>query len=278
MIDRAVITVFPGYCLMSVLCIRSIVKYFSNIPITIIIDDFDLNLWPDFSTQYQQYIISEFEKIDITFANFSYLSGVDDAKMGGWFRQQLIKLHTDIFVDEKNILLIDADVILEENPKLDVIPANVWPSGPINSGFHLYIEFMLGRDPWLGTKNENLCASWVPVRFVTQDLLKALRRHVEQRHGKNFLDLHIDLMKQQKIVAFDPNGKTMIMSEFEMLEVFRRYLWSHPMPIVQGAGAFYHTSEKDWKRQRSWFEDREVSVPDELWHNIKRFGSNQAIQ
>jgi hypothetical protein len=277
MIDRVVVTVFPGYLFMSVLCLRSIHKYFADTPITIIIDDYGLDCWPNFVEQYQTYISSQFVELDITYRKYSELDGVDEANMGGWFRQQLIKLHVDQFVSEDRILLVDADVILEELPNLNAVPANSWPYTPISAGFHHYIEFMLGIAPWLGTKEENLCASWVPIRFVTRDLIQSLRQHVEQQHNQNFLRLHIDLMKQQQIVAFDPNCETMIMSEFEMLEVFRKYLWTDPLPLQPGIGKFYHTSDKDWNQTRTWFEKQQVQVSDELWDQVQRFGSNPTI-
>lgn len=278
MIDRVVVTVFPGYFFMSVLCLKSIDKYFHNVPITLIVDDFGLDLWNDFADQYQQYIQATFPTLNICFRRFSELDKVDDANMGGWFRQQLIKLYIDHFVDEENILLIDADVILEELPKLDHVPAIPVLPDPISAGFQLYIQHMLGIDPWLDTKEQNLCASRVPIRYVTRSLIQALRNHVEVLHKKNFLDLHIDLMRQQKIVAYDPAGKTMTMSEFEMLEVFRKYLWKHPLPLRPRMEKFYHTSEKDWKKDRSWFESQAVLVTDQHWHQLQTFGSNPVYQ
>ena len=278
MIDRVVVTAFPGYFFMSVLCLQSIHKYFPDTPITIIIDNYDLKLWPDYVSQYQNYIDSEFENLDISYKLYTELPKVDDAHMGGWFRQQLIKLHVDHFVNEDSLLLVDADVILEEYPRLDNIPANPVPFGPISAGFHHYIKYMLGIDPWLGTKEQNLGSSWAPVRYVTKQLIQSLRSHVEKIHQKNFLDLHLDLMKQQKIVAYDPDCNTMIMSEYEMLEVFRRHLWTHPLPLQRGAGNFYHTSEKDWRRDRGWFESKGVNIADELWEKVQFFGTNPIYQ
>lgn len=278
MIDRVVVTAWPGYFFMSVLCIRSIEKHFHNTPITILVDDFDLKLWPDFPEQYQIYLKSQFDKLDIDFQRYSQLTGVNDAGTGGWFRQQLIKLHVDNFVKEENILLVDADVILLEKPTWHAVPATPWPLGPVSKGFQNYIKFMLGIEPFLGTKEQNLCASWVPIRFVTRDLLQSLRDHIEHVHNKNFLQLHIELMQQQKIVAYDSNGLSMVMSEFEMLEVFRRHLWKFPLPFRKFVEEFYHTSKEDWINGKTWFEDQQVLIPDNLWNNLEIFGSNPAIK
>lgn len=278
MIDHIVVTAYPGYFFMSVLCIRSIQQYLPDIPITIIVDDFGLGDWTQYPEQYQNYITSQFPTTEISYRRYSEIPTVDNAQVGGWFRQQLIKLYVDQFVTADRILLIDADVILKEIPGIDTVPAKSWPVTPISIGFHLYVEFMLGIEPWLGTRDQNLGSSWVPVRFVTQDLLQSLRNHVERRHNKNFLELHLELMKQQKIVAFDPECKTMIMSEFEMLEVFRRHLWKQPLPLVEGHSDFYHTSEKDWQLGKTWLESHQVTVEDNLWNQVMLFGSNPAIQ
>lgn len=278
MIDRVVVTVYPGYFFMSVLCIKSIQQHIPGVPITIIIDDFELESWPEYPTQYQTYITQQFPTLNIDYRRYSELPTVDDARMGGWFRQQLIKLYVDQFVKEDCILLVDADVVLEETPDVLTIPAMTWPTTPIGIGFSLYVKFMLGVDPWLGTKEDNLGSSWVPIRFVTRELLQALRTHVETHHNKNFLELHIELMKQQKIVAFDPECQTMIMSEFEMLEVFRRHLWKHPLPLRHGTTRFYHTSQKDWQVGRHWFEQQQVNVDNQLWNQVLIFGSNPVIQ
>jgi hypothetical protein len=276
MIERVVVTSFPGYVFMSVLCIRSIQKFLPDIPITVLLDDFGIDTWQAFPKQYQDYLNTQFNNLE--FANFSLLKDVDSARMGGWFRQQLVKLHVDQFVQEHNVLLIDADVVLEETPRIDIVPAIHWPVTPISTGFQLYAKFMLGVDPWLGTPEQNLGSSWVPFRYVTRDLLQALREHVESRHGQNFLQLHIDLMQEQKIVAFDPESKTMIMSEFEMLEVFRKHLWKNPLPLSNGTSRFYHTSQKDWNTEKSWFAKHQVQIDEQIWSKVKVFGSNPAIQ
>lgn len=278
MIDRVVVTVFPGYCFMSVLCIRSVLEHVPTTPITVIIDDFDLESWPNFVSNYQDFLSQQFCDVDIEFCCYSQLDKIDHANMGGWFRQQLVKLYVDQFVDEDNILLVDADVILQQPPKLDTVPAGSWPYTPISAGFNLYVAYMLNREPWLGTKEQNLSTSWVPVRYVSRQLIQALRRHVEHMHGKDFLDLHIDLMIEKKIVAYDPQGQTMIMSEFELLEVFRKHIWHESLPFSEGAAPFYHTSEKDWQKDIGWFESRNVTVPRSLWESMIRFGSNPVFQ
>ena len=275
-IDRVVITTFPGYFFITVLCLRSVKKYLSHLPIDIIIDDFDLTHWLTYVSDCQQYLSTEFPDLNLNFKLFSQLSNVDDAKRGGWFRQQLIKLHLDQLVEGDNWLLVDADVIFIDPPKVNTVPViKNLEATPVDIGNRYYVQHMLNiKQSYLGLENEYWCASVVPFRFITRDLLIKLRQHVEQIHNKNFLQLQIDLMKTQDIVAYDPAGKSMIMSEFQLIEVFRNRCYESPLPIVVGASQFDHDSIKDWHRVRNWFESREIIVTDQMWQRSQQFGQH----
>jgi len=273
-IDRVIITTFPGYFFTTVLCLRSVIKYFSYLPIDVIVDDFNLNTWPTYVNDCKQYLITEFPHINITFHFFSQLNNIDDAKHGGWFRQQLIKLHLDQLVADNNWLSVDADLIFNEYPNLNIVPVVSRAVGDVISfGNQEYVKYLLDIErPFLGVHNYNLCASGVPFRKLSRELLKGLRQRVEQVHKKNFLQLHIDLMKSGQIVAFDPYMKKMIMSEFQLIEVYRDQFCNEDLYIKIGTSAFEHDSIKDWNRKRAWFESQGVQVTDQLWHNSQRFG------
>lgn len=272
-IDRVVITTFTGYFFITVLCLRSVKKYLSHLPVDIIIDDFDLNHWPTYVADCQQYLLAEFPDLDLNFVLFSQLPNVDDARHGGWFRQQLIKLHLDQLVTDNNWISVDADVIFKEYPNLNIIPVTQTSADAIDTGNRLYVKYMLGvEQPFLGNDTDHLCASGVPFRWLSRDLLTQLRYHVEQIHNKNFLQLQLDLMKSGEIVAFDPDMQKMIMSEFQLIEVFRDQLRNDNLVIKVGTSAFDHDSIKDWHRDRSWFESQDVLVNDRLWQLSQTVG------
>lgn len=272
-IDRVVITTFTGYFFITVLCLRSVKKYLSHLPVDIIIDDFDLTHWPTYVTDCQQYLSAEFSDLDLNFVLFSQLPNVDDARHGGWFRQQLIKLHLDQLVTDNNWISVDADVIFKEYPNLNTIPVTQTSADAIDTGNRLYVKYMLGVEkPFLGNEHEHLCASGVPFRWLSRDLLTQLRHHVEQIHNKNFLQLQLDLMKSGEIVAFDPDMQKMIMSEFQLIEVFRDQLRNDNLVIKVGTSAFDHDSIKDWHRDRLWFESQDVLINDRLWQLSQTVG------
>jgi hypothetical protein len=272
-IDRVVVTTFPGYFFITVLCLRSIKKYLSHLPVDIIIDDFGLKHWPTYVTDCKQYLAEQFPDLTLNFILFSQLPHVDDAKHGGWFRQQLIKLHLDQLITADNWLSVDADVILNEYPRTNVIPVTRTSADSIDTGNRKYVKCMLSVDsPYLGHSDEHLCASVVPFRYLTRDLLTQLRQHVEQIHDKNFLQLHIDLMKSGEIVAYDPDMQRMIMSEFQLIEVYRDQFCNDNFAIKIGTSAFDHDSIKDWHRDRRWFESQGVPVNDQHWQLSQTVG------
>jgi hypothetical protein len=274
-IDRVVVTTFPGYFFITVLCLRSVKKYLPHLPVDIIIDDFGLDHWPNYVDDCQQYLRSEFSDLDLNFLLFSQLSKVDDARHGGWFRQQLIKLHLDQLIKGDDWLSVDADVIFKEYPNLNIIPVTKTSADAIDSGNRLYVKYMLNVDqPFLGNDADHLCASGVPFRYLSRKLLTQLRQHVEQNHRKNFLQLHLDLMTTGKIVAFDPDAQKMIMSEFQLIEVYRNQFCNNDFVIKIGTSAFDHDSVKDWHRSREWFESQGVTVTDQHWQLSQQFGQH----
>jgi hypothetical protein len=220
--------------------------------------------------------MEQFPDLDINFVLFSQLPHVDDARHGGWFRQQLIKLHLDQLVSDNHWLSVDADVVFKEYPATDIIPVTRTSADAIDTGNRKYVKYMLSVErPYLGHSDEHLCASGVPFRYLTRDLLTQLRQHVEQTHNKNFLQLHIDLMKSGEIVAYDPDMQRMIMSEFQLIEVYRdQFCNNDNFTIKVGTSAFDHDSVKDWHRDRAWFESQGVAVTDSHWQLSQTVGQH----
>lgn len=274
--ERIVLTTFPGYFYSQIRCLRSIQQYAAGFPIDIIIDDFDIQHWPTYVEDCQQYIKSNFLNTDITFHRFSDFPGMDLVRTGGWFRQQLVKLYLDQFVSGSSWLLVDADVEFLEPVKVDILSATVTKeSDPISVGNCLYVEFMLGTDrPWLVNEHENWCLSSVPFRYLQRDLIVGLRERVEALHSKSLFELHLELFEQSKLVAFDPESKTMVMSEFQLIEVYRNQFYHSPMSIDECvASNFNHSSIKDWNQPRGEIEQY-ATVINNHWDSLQNFGKH----
>jgi hypothetical protein len=276
-IDRIVLTTFPGYFFTQVLSLRSIQQYAAGFPIDIIIDDFGLTHWPTYVEDCETYIRDNFPNMNITFHKFSDFPGMERVKTGGWFRQQLVKLYLDHFVTDSRWLVVDADVVFNEVPNLDIVSASVRTEpASVDIGNRLYVQSMLDCDqPWVVNEHEFWCVSGVPFRLIQKDLLQQLRNKVELVHNKNLFELHLELFEQNKLVAFDPLNRTMIMSEFQLIEVFRNRYYHTQLPIDRSAASnFDHSSLKDWKFERSWFEQQGVAVPNLYWNSSQTFGKH----
>ena len=274
-IDRIALTTFPGYFFTQVLSLRSIQQYAAGFPIDIIIDDFGLTHWPTYVTDCQQYLDRCFPNNNFNYYLYSDLPGIEKVKTGGWFRQQLVKMYLDQLIPGNQWLLVDADVVFRESPNINTVSAVVRDGGPIDLGNRLYVQHMLNADqPWVDNETEFWCLSSVPFRLIERDLIIELRQHAEKLHG-DFLRHHLDLFETQQLVAFDPNGKTMVMSEFQLIEVFRHRYYRNPLPIVRHAASkFDHSSQKDWRFERSWFEERGVDTPNQYWNHSQTFGKH----
>jgi hypothetical protein len=271
-INRIVLTTFPGYFFTQILSLRSIQQHAAGFPIDIIIDDFELTHWPTYINDCKEYLEHCFPGNKFNYYLYSELPGIEKVKTGGWFRQQLIKLYLDQLVPGDRWLLVDADVIFKESPKINSVSAVIREGGPIDLGNRMYVQHMLATSqPWVVNETEFWCLSSVPFRLIERNLLSELRQHSEKLHG-NFLQHHVDLFETQQLVAFDPNSQTMIMSEFQLIEVFRNRYYCNPLPIGRSnASKFDHTSLKDWKFERSWFE-QQLPVPDQYWNSSQTFG------
>ena len=274
-IDRIVLTTFPGYFFTQILSLRSIQQYAAGFPIDVIIDDFELRNWTSYVDNCKQYIQESFPDLDITFHRFSDFPGQERVRTGGWFRQQLVKLYLDHFVSGNNWLLVDADVCFEESPRLDTISATCRTDPtPVDIGNRLYINHMLNcEQPWVNDPAEYWCLSSVPYRLIQRELLQSLRQKIESIHNTSVFDLHLHLFETNQLVAFDPESKTMVMSEFQLIEVFRHRYSDKPLPIgLHTASNFWHTSAKDWEFSRDWFEQQQVPVSNKHWQLSQEFG------
>lgn len=274
--ERIVLTTFPGYFYSQIRCLRSIQQYAAGFPIDIIVDDFDIQHWPTYVDDCQKYIKFKFPDTDITFHRFSDYPGMNRVKTGGWFRQQLVKLYLDKFVTGNSWLSVDADVEFVEPVRVDILSATVTKEAdPISIGNRLYVEFMLDTDrPWVVNEHENWCLSSVPFRYLQRDLIAGLRQRAESIHNKPLFDLHLELFEQHKLVAFDPESKTMVMSEFQLIEVYRNQFYHSPMPIDECvASNFNHSSIKDWNQSRLEIEQY-ATVIDDHWDLLQNFGKH----
>jgi hypothetical protein len=128
------------------------------------------------------------------------------------------------------------------------------------------------------------CASAVPFRQLDRKLLTMLRHHVEQIHQQDFVEMHVKMFESQQIVGYDPECRSMVMSEFELIEVYRHMTnpvsfravhWDHTFAIeCTGDYCFRHSSLSDWAIGREWLQAQRLQISDALWQKSKQFQEN----
>lgn len=277
-IDRIVLTTFAGYYFTQISCLRSIQKYAAGFPIDVIIDDFEIQHWPTYPDDCQKFIKDNFPDVDITFHKFSDFAGMEQVRTGGWFRQQLVKLYLDKFVTGNRWLLVDSDVEFVESLRVEVASAVLrHDPTPVDIGNRLYVQQMLQCDkPWVIDEHQYWCMSSVPFRLLQRDLLEQLRTHSETANNENFFLAHLKRFENNTLVAYDPECKTAVMSEFQLIEVFRHRYYHTPLPLGdRTVSNFDHSSTKDWEFDRSYFEQKNISVQDREWQLSQTFGANR---
>ena len=230
----------------------------------------------------------------ISFHRFSDVESIKHCDVG-WWRQQYVKCCLDQYLHDDSWLVIDADIIFNQMLDFSFVPVNVdWhgsrDTDSITVGNQLYVAHMLGTD-----KNSIRCngklasASAVPFRQLNRSLLYDLRKHVEQLHQKDFVQMQIDMCNRGDIVAYDPECKKMIMSEFELIECFRAYISNQAMPIqfvgsnhtytlnCQGTYQYRHSSLPDWALGHLWLQSQGLTITEHEWQMSKQFKENTPL-
>jgi hypothetical protein len=295
--DSYAITTWPGYFFQTALCIRSIIKHFPSRPIHIIVDTNHSNghpiasPWPNFESDLKQYIQQQNLQLpEIVWHTVNEVPSIDQSNVG-WWRQQLVKMCLDQYLPGDSWLVVDADIIFNGYPDFDKVPVIVdhlyaRENDPITVGNRMYVKHMLGSDHRITYNGYPACCSGVPFRQLNRLLLTQMRAHVENLHQIDFVKLHVDLCSRGKIVGYDPECKSMVMSEFELIEIYRKYFTDHPLPIhlvpgthtytleIRNAGVYRHSSLKDWTLGKDWLQEQGLQISDDHWQMSKLFIEN----
>lgn len=294
--DIAVLT-FPGHILQTTLCIQTLVRNVAPNQIFVLVDDYASGKWTNYVSDLEHWLNGYFENslpIDqrpkLIFKNYSNL-GIDRCS-SGWWRAQLIKLYCDEILELDKVFLVDGDIVFDQLPALEllehIVPYTCRTPGQISSVAVLhqnYVKRLLGVEQgFLTAKNNYVATSPVPFRVVTKPVLSGLRQQVEQLHQKNFLQLHLDWFEDQSIIGYEDPPTRMIMTEWELIECYRRYILGQDLPMVDvGSGypieqntstctemvVYKHSYKRDFAVGRDWFESQLGALPDSLWSSIE---------
>lgn len=277
--NSAVLT-FPGHFFQTLLCLRSLRQYYPEHTnrITVIADDIQCEPWNDYAHDLQEVM----PDCDIVLT--STLPGIRNC-VAGWWRQQLVKLTLDKILPDKDWFVVDGDVIFHSRCEvLDRVPISRryephtnWSRMCVN-----YVNDVLGiTQGTLQDGDRAVITSPIPFRHLTQHWLQSLRNHVENRFQNDFVDLHLAWFQDQTIVAdIDPPTKW-VMSEWELLECYRRFVVDQQLPfedigsgyqidadlnsIHQHNGLFQHSYQRDAAIGTEWFQQQGLTIDPKLW-------------
>lgn len=271
---------FPGHFFQTALSLKSIQRWYDVDKHYVIVDDYEKGPWENYFQDACNYYGTDF--IFIPTSSIPHLKNT----LNGWWRQQLVKLTLDDLLPDEDWLVVDGDVIFETFcPYRDVVLVAAHPidfNGTVETLTRNYVQSLLNVEHGHLTHNGKYCmTNPVPYRYLTRDLLTRLKKHVETRFDCDFVDQHIKWFRDQTIVGFHEDMSKWSMSEWELIEIFRRQILKEDLPnFAIGAGyhldvdlsnikkstpIFRHGYVRDTQIEKQWFVDQGLAVSDHLW-------------
>lgn len=280
---HAVILSFPGHFYQTHLTVQSLERFYPEIDrITFILDDAEQGGWHTYTQDFERSIHSQTSRsFDIILT-----SDLDPIRscVAGWWRQQLAKLVIDRILPGDQWFVVDGDTVFVTRCDIrDRVP--ITHRNDRTSNFSImsenYVRTLLGISSGYLTDHVPVCTNAVPFRYLDRSLLESLRQHVESRFDRDFVKLHLDWFADQTIVADWNPPDRMTMSEWELIECYRRYVQHQELPFADvGSGythdvdfseigqtrdVFVHAYRWDTEIGSDWFESRGVSVDPTTW-------------
>jgi len=294
---HAVVLTFPGHFFQTKLCVQNLLRHYPEVDqLTFVLDDVEADPWQTFVQDFDWHINQECGMPgDIRLVS-------DTASIGrcvaGWWRQQLVKLTLDQILPDSEWFVVDGDVVFDSRCEIrDVVPVSRRFDATSRWGQMsvAYVREVLGiSQGHLNDQDQHVVTSPIPFRYLNGPLLMALRNHVQQRFGKDFVELHLEWFQDQTIVADINPPDRWVMTEWELIESFRRHVQNEIWPFLdvgsgyalhidtkdlqQGVNLFRHSYQRDAEIGAAWFEKAGVSVDPEVWQRSKDWYDHHELQ
>jgi hypothetical protein len=281
---NAVILTFPGHFFQTQLCVKSLLMHYPEIErIFFLLDDVQADPWQTYRDDFIQ-CMDGLVAVPWQMMCSSQLPKIRDC-VAGWWRQQLIKFTLDQIVPGDNWFVVDGDVVFYSRCDIaDRVPISRRYDGSSrwSKMCELYVKGVLGIDHGLmHDQDQAVITSPIPFRYLDAGLLSSLRQHVESRFGQEFLDLHLAWFADQTIVAdIDPPTRW-VMSEWELIECYRRFVQGDVLEFEDlgsgyqigsvdavmddRAGIFVHSYQRDTEIKLTWFQEQGLEIDDAIW-------------
>lgn len=283
--DAVAVVTYPGHCITTVLTIKNLIELTNwQVPVYLFIDDQGdqyKNWSGDYLKDIQQYYSSCFSEVQFRYVLFSEFgfSHIWD----GWLRQQLVKLNLDLFLPGKLWYVTDGDVYNKELLSYGSTPFNYVPDRNklIHAQNRTYLQHILKTPDILLEHNGRLLFTHhAPFRWVEKNILIRLREYVSKVQVNDFNLVHIQLMREERIIGFGPTDESLSMTEWDLIEVYRANILNEDIGLeywpldtdadLENQSKFWTFFGTDRDIDPSWFEQFNINVPADLQQKIKR--------
>lgn len=280
---HAVILTFPGHFFQTALTVRSLRQWYPEIKQwSMVLDDVQRDPWWDYEHHTKQYLGMLFPDLQFDFYRNSDREPLTRC-VAGWWRQQLVKLTLDEIQADDEWFVVDGDVVFCSRCEVrDRLP--VTQHADIDSGFTKmatnYVTRLLGVDlGYIQWDGRRVGTNPVPFRHLDRALLRSLRQHVESRFDRSFVELHLEWFLDQTIVAHIEPPDRMVMTEWELIEAYRRYVLGQELDLVDvGSGydmgcldnphpgdhVYAHAYRRDTEIDLEWWQTH-LDMPLQYW-------------
>lgn len=282
--DAVAVITYPGHCISTALTIKNLLDQSKwNAPVYIFVDDQgeQYQTWPgEYLEDIKQYYAECFPNTLLRYVLFSEFEF--DHIWDGWLRQQMIKLNLDRFLPGQLWYATDGDVYIKELLKFGTTPFNYVPDRNklIHAQNRSYLAHILKTPNILIQHNSSLIFTHhAPFRWVEKTVLQKLREYVSKEHVNDFNLVHIQLMKEERIIGFGPTDASLSMTEWDLIEIFRanilgddigfEYWPLHTDTDVENQARFWTFFGTDRDIDISWFKNFNLNVPNDLQQKIQ---------
>jgi hypothetical protein len=266
--DVVAVLTYPGHFLLTASTIKSYLQYHSAPhKLVVVVDDMNEMAWPTYVNDCQTFYTELEPNVEVV--AISKIAPINQLTTSGWVRQQITKLYLDLVVDAESWFFTDGDIVfLHPVPPTDT-PFSMPIETLVTQKQNSYVGAML-KTKSVGIKfgGEQVCVSNPAFRTMYSKILKDLRTHLQELHGKESYQLHATYPDEIGI------------SEWELIENFKQLTnikpnlvqyAPHPYLAITKSLNYFSTQfitgyGVDATLSREWFEQRGISVPDEIWN------------
>ena len=277
--DAVAVITYPGHCITTLLTVKNLQNLTGwQVPVYLFVDDIGKQYqeWNgDYIDDIRKFYDFEFRVVKFSEFGWPYI-------WDGWLTQQLVKLNIDRFLPGDTWYVTDGDVYVKELLEYGTTPFNYVPDRNklIHAQNRSYLKHILKTpDILLEHKNRLLFTHHAPFRWIEKHHLQRLREHVSRIYVNDFNLVHLQLIRNERIIGFGPTEDCLSMTEWDLIEVFRANILQEdigleywPLRIdtsIENQARFWTFYGTDRDIDPQWFEQFSIDIPADIQQKIQ---------